>query len=299
MAPTAAEPQGIQFPLDAKGRRRSAEVGRGIVAAALQALDPAAAEACRSERNWRHAYPAHIRRLVELQATQPQAVVASCRAGLEAAWAALPFLRDGQSRPLREAMASPTQPALRTLRVAGQGDAAPRRCEVPYQGRRLQGDSLARRIDVWCAAGIIEESHAQALHLARTHPDWFDLSDRHMVLLGAGSEAGPLGWLAGWRANIVAVDLPRPAVWKKIAQRVREGNARLIAPLAADAGDEDPARAGADLLTQTPEIAAWLRQLDQPLDIFAIAYLDGERHVRVSLAMDAIGQAMAPFFGKN
>ena len=55
----------------------------------------------------------------------------------------------------------------------------------------------------------------------------------------------------------------------------------------------DPARAGADLLTQTPEIAAWLRQLDQPLDIFSIAYLDGERHVRVSLAMDAIGQAMA------
>ena len=80
---------------------------------------------------------------------------------------------------------------------------------MPYKGRRLSGDALARRIDAWAAAGVIEPSNAQALHLARSHPEWFDLSDRHLVLLGAGSEAGPLAWLAQWRANIVAIDLPR------------------------------------------------------------------------------------------
>jgi hypothetical protein len=53
---------------------------------------------------------------------------------------------------------------------------------------------------------------------------------------------------------------------------------------------QDLQLAGADMLTQTPELAAWLTQLGQPLDLFAIAYLDGERHVRVSLAMDAIGE---------
>ncbi len=37
----------------------------------------------------------------------------------------------------------------------------------------------------------------QTLHLARTHPEWFDLSDRRLVLPGAGSEAGPLA--AGFR----------------------------------------------------------------------------------------------------
>jgi hypothetical protein len=36
-----------------------------------------------------------------------------------------------------------------------------------------------------------------------------------MVLFGAGSEAGPLSWLAKWRANIVAIDLPIQLFGKK------------------------------------------------------------------------------------
>jgi hypothetical protein len=198
--------------------------------------------------------------------------------------------------PLGEALAAPAGPQLQTLRLRGRSDAAPARWEVPYKGRRLAGDALARRIDAWAAAGVIEASTAQALHLARRHPEWFDLSDRHLVLLGAGSEAGPLAWLASWRANVVAVDLPRASTWKRMAQRVAAGNGQLIAPLAAAAtprGDalQDLQLAGADMLTQTPELAAWLKQMGQPLDLFAIAYLDGEKHVRVSLAMDALVDA--------
>lgn len=291
--PRRAEPAGIQFPADASGRRGSAATGRAILAAALRELDAPSAEACLAERDWRQAYPRHLRRLVELQAARPDATVASCRAGLQAACSALEFVRDGRAMPLQRAMEMPATPALRTLRLRGRGEAAPVRWEVPFKGRRLAGDALARRIDAWAAAGVLEESAAQALHLARTHPEWFDLSDRHLVLLGAGSEAGPLAWLAQWRAQIVAVDLPRGAAWKRIAQRVHAGNGSLVAPLAAGAaasGDalQDLPLAGCDMLLQTPEIAAWLQGLDQPLDLFAIAYLDGERHVRVTLAMDAI-----------
>jgi phosphate/sulfate permease len=47
---------------------------------------------------------------------------------------------------------------------------------------------------------------------------------------------------------------------------------------------------GANLLTQVPEIAQWLVQNPHQLDLAAIAYLDGEKHVRVSVAMDAIMQ---------
>jgi hypothetical protein len=296
MSVERADVRGIQFPLDASGKRSSAASGRHILAAALRVLDAPAADACLAERDWRHAYPRHLRRLVALQAANPRATVASCRAGLDAAWQALVFVREGQPVPLRQAMATPCLPGLQTLRLRGSGDSAPARWEVPYKGRRLSGEALARRIDAWLARGIIEASNAQALHLARCHPDWFDLSDRQLVLLGAGSEAGPLGWLARWRANIVAVDLARPAAWKKIAQRVREGNASLIAPVATSASlsgnsNLDMSLAGADMLTHTPEIAAWLTQREQPLDLFSIAYLDGERHVRVSLAMDAIGSA--------
>jgi hypothetical protein len=292
MATTRGDARGLQFPLDVAGKRSSGAVGRRILAAALRGLDAAAAEACVAERDWRHAYPAHVRRLVELQAAQPQATVASCRSGLDAAWQELVFLRDGHTLSLREAMAAPDKDALQTLRLRGSSNDAPARWEVPYKGKRLHGDALARRIDAWAAAGVIEASNAQALHLARTHPEWFDLSDRHLLLLGAGSEAGPLAWLAQWRANIVAIDLARGPTWKKIAQRVAAGNGQLIAPVVRSA-EADMQHAGADMLTQTPEIAAWLVGLGVPLDLFAIAYLDGERHVRVSLAMDALAVAVA------
>jgi hypothetical protein len=295
MAPRG-DARGIQFPLDEGGKRSTAVVGRRILATSLRQLDGAAAERCLAERDWRHAYPTHLRRLVELQAARPLDTVASCRAGLDSAGHELVYLRDGQPLPLREAMASPAGAPLQTLQVHGRGDSAPARWEVPYKGRRLGGDALARRIDAWAAAGVIEASNAQALHLARTNTEWFDLSDRHLVLLGAGSEAGPLAWLARWRANIVAIDLARGATWKKIAQRVHAGNGRLLAPGATSAscgGDaaQDLQLAGCDMLTQTPEIAAWLKQLGQPMDLFSMAYLDGEKHVRVSMAMDAIAEA--------
>ncbi len=292
------EPQGLQFPADTAGRRSSARVGQGVLAAALRVLDPGAAEACLAERSWRQGYPGHLRRLVALQAAHPGRVVASCQAGLDAAWASMSYVGAGEATSLREAMDSAPDPAWRLAELRGRESDPPAPWEVPYRGDRLRGDALARRIDAWLASGVIEDSHAQALHLARSHPEWFDLSDRHVVLLGAGSEAGPLAWLSRWRANIVAIDLPRAATWRRIAQRVREGNARLIAPLAEGARPAPPPddavlAAGADMLSQTPQIARWLQHLDQALDLFSIAYLDGERHVRVSLAMDAIGEACA------
>lgn len=281
---------GIQFPFDGSGRRSTAPAAKRILAAALRVLDPGAARAVSLEPEWRTAYPPHIRALVAAQAAAPEAVLASCQAGLDEAWSVMPFLRDSRDdhgSPLADAMLQPQAGALGTLTLRGRGDPAVAPWFVPYHGKLLAGDALLRQIERWEKRGICEPSHAQALRDCVAHPAWFDLSDRHLVLLGAGSEAGPLAWLARWRANLVAVDLPRPAVWKRIARQIEQGNARLIAPLAAGGGSELQ-HAGADLLTQTPEIAAWLQGLAQVLDIGNIAYLDGERHVRVSLAMDAI-----------
>jgi len=142
---------------------------------------------------------------------------------------------------------------------------------------------------------VIEPSHAQALIACVEHPEWFDLSDRTMVLFGAASEAGPLTWLSQWKANIVAVDLPNPRVWGKILDTIQHGNATLYAPSVEALNADTPVsvlkeKLGANLLTQTPEIAQWLAQNPHQLDLAAIAYLDGEKHVRVSVAMDAIMQ---------
>src|SRR4030095_5521772 len=151
------------------------------------------------------------------------------------------------------------------------------------------------RVDDWLARGIIEPSAASALHRCLKHPEWFDLSDRTLVLLGAGGEAGPLRWLARWRARIVGVDIASEPVWRRIAGIVAEGNATLIAPMRRTARSQDDAwmaDAGADLLTEAPTVAAWLRGLGESLDVAALGYLDGERHVRLALAMDMIQSAL-------
>ena len=48
--------------------------------------------------------------------------------------------------------------------------------------------------------------------------------------------------------------------------------------------------AGADALTQVPEISEWLSNLlpDITFYIHSLIYLDGEKYVRASVAMDAI-----------
>lgn len=285
-----SEALGLQWPLDAKGKRATGAPGQRIVAAALRGLDAGAADAVIAERNWRHGYPAHWRALVQAQAAWPVGVVASARAGLAAAWSELPFIRGSQPQALAEAMRAP-QRRFQTMQLRGGGDAAPARWTVPHQGRELSGDALARQIDRWEKAGVCEAAHAGALSDCLAHPEWFDLSDQHLVLLGAGSEAGPLAWLAKWRANLVGIDLARAATWKRIAATVAAGNATLTAPV-APGQPLDAAHAGADLLADTPEIAAWLASLGQPLSIANLAYLDGERHVRVSLAMDAISATL-------
>lgn len=281
---------GLQWPIDAKGKRASGAPGQRIVAAALRGLDTAAADAVVAERDWRHAYPRHWRDLVQAQAARPAGTVASARAGLAAAWGELPFVRAGQPVALADAMRTPRQ-VLQTLRLRGSGDARPAPWTVPHQGKELAGDALARQIDRWEKAGICEAAHAAALRDCQAHPQWFDLSDQHLVLLGAGSEAGPLAWLARWRANLVGIDLARAAPWKRIAATIAAGNATLTAPV-APGQPLDAAHAGADLLADTPEIAAWLASLGQPLAIANLAYLDGERHLRVSLAMDAISATL-------
>lgn len=280
---------GVQFPYDGSGRRSTAPTHHRVLEAAWQPVRPGGGGAVAQEPDWRRGYPQHLRALLEAQVAAPERVVASCSAGLDETWRRMPYLRAGIEQPLAEAMLQPAE-ALGTLTLQGRGDAAVAPWFVPLKGQPLAGDALARQIDRWERLGICEPSHAQALRACLAHPEWFDLSDRHIVLLGAASEAGPLAWLMRWRTHVVAVDLPRPAVQRRIARLLKEGNARVTLPVAGlAAGDvAELEHAGADLLTQTPEIATWLAAMGLPLDIGSIAYLDGERHVRVTLAMDAI-----------
>lgn len=286
---------GLQFARDARGRHSTVATGKAIFHAALTLADAPAAQALLDEKDWRRRYPQHLVQLNRTAARDGELALAMARAALQQAHASFDFVRDGRTFTLVDAMRSGAAIAgsgFQTLEVTGRGPAEPKPWALPYQGRELQGDQARAVITHWQAQGICEPGHAQALHRVLDHPEWFDLSDRTVVLLGAGSEAGPLSWLAQWRARIVAVDLPRPALWQRIAKIISGGNATVVAPVREGLPTAID-HAGADLLMDTPEIAAWLCGLpDAALDIGSIAYLDGEKHVRVVMGMDAIANAV-------
>ncbi len=286
---------GIQFPPVHNGAPSSTVTGKAILATALESSNRQAAEAVRRDKNWRKQYPTHFRALVESGIRTPAAAISIARGGLAETWKQFIFIRDQKHYGLAEAMRTLNTPAFKTIELQGTGSPGVAEWVVPYHGEMLSGARLRQQIDAWESDGIVEPSHAVALRRVIDHPEWLDLSDRTVVLFGAASEAGPLTWLAKWRANIVAIDLPNPAVWQKIVTTVQNGNAKLYIPVPIMTEDKQDTiaggllkQAGANLLTQTPEIATWLKGFEQKLDLAAIAYLDGERHVRVSVAMDAV-----------
>lgn len=282
---------GVSWPV-VDGERSTATTGKQIWAAAIEAVDPGAAAAVLAERNWRSGYLRHVPPQSALAAHSAANALAIARAGLQATYARFEFVQDGQSQLLADAMAQPPTRRFLTGRVSGQGRFDPA-LVVPLHGRPLAAAALAQQLDDWVAHGIVEPSHSAALRRLQVEEGWRDLRGQTFVVLGAGSEIGPLAQLLAWGATVVAVDLNRPPIWERLIATARASAGTLLfplrAPLAAGADDRALAQAaGANLLTETPAIAAWLAELDGPLTIGCYAYLNGGDFVRVSVAMDAI-----------
>mgnify|MGYP003582256221 FL=1 len=285
--------EGLQFPIDPDTQKSSSSnIGKEIIAEALSLVDHQQSQHVLAERNWRKNYPIHFKALVENGIKTSRNAISIATQGLHKAQHSFDFFRDGQRYTLKDVMEVPLVHKIQTITVKGQAEIQPE-WYVPYHGKKLQGQDLLEQIQTWLDAGIIEQSHATALHEAVAHPEWFDLSDRTLVLFGAASEAGPLTWLSKWKANIIALDLPSERIWDKILNNVKNGNATLYAPSFQAISnpenfDELKSKLGANLLTQIPEIIQWLSDNPHKLDLASIAYLDGEKHVRVSMAMDTI-----------
>jgi hypothetical protein len=143
--------------------------------------------------------------------------------------------------------------------------------------------------------GAIEKDCGVAMTRVVDNPEWCDLSDLYFVLFGASSAMGPLYKLLAHGANVIAIDLDRQPIWDKLIKAVRNSSGKLIFPvkeaIAKGATDEDIAKvAGCNLTEKTPEIRTWLQDLypGKQFVCMALAYLDGEMFVKVSMAMDAI-----------
>lgn len=269
---------GVAFPGSS-----STATGRAVWADAVRAVDAELAAGIEADRDWRSAY---LGRVVEVTAASTRTdagAVAVARAGLAALAGRMRFERPGGGLPVAEAVAAPQGPALGRLVVAGTGDRAPE-LVVPVAGEQLRGSALQARLRQWARDGVVEASFADALSEVVAHPQWLDLRDQAFGVLGAGAELGPTLPLLHWGARVAAVDLPDRRVWDRLLAAARSSAGTLEAP-------EQPGGAlGADLLAQTPEVAAWLAGSfpDLPMAVGSYAYADGAAHVLVAVAGDAV-----------
>ena len=307
-------PVGVIFPVtgldpDTGAEQRSTQVvGKAALAAALDALDADAAQACRDERGWRFKYVRHFVRLVELSAHSPEAALAAANAGLDYMHQHFQFGRGGRSLSVKDAMKTYVDGTFETGFVSGSKPKPTRfELEVPYNGQVLRGDALLTQLDKWVRQGVIELSAGSAIGQVASSEAWLDLSSKYFVLLGASAAMGPLHVLLGLGANVVAVSRgDNPETWERMLSAAEASCGSLTFPLQPDklpAGTPVAqlsraqlcAAAGADLVTQAPEIRTWLMRVHpgRHLTVGGYAYLTGDRFPRVVVAMDAIMKELA------
>jgi hypothetical protein len=274
---------GVQLP-EVDGQRSSSAFGRAVIADALRAADPGAADQALATKDWRSGYLPHFRRLIEIGLPSTAAALTSARDGLAGLHERMRYDGDAGDRPLAQALTGGTD--VQTVDVKGEGDRETE-LSLPFRGERLRGDALQRRLDSWVESGTMEPSCAEAVRTVAANPDWLDLSDRQVVVLGAGAEMGPLQAMLRWGGNLVGVDLPRPELWARVLGVARAGAGRLTVPVRPGPGDLEQT-AGVDLLTELPDVATWLSGLEGPLVLGNYVYADGVTNLRVSAAVDAL-----------
>lgn len=278
---------GVVFPRTADGVRSTSALGRAVVADALRGVDPVGARSAEQETNWRRGYLVHFRRLVEAGLTSAAASRQIAVDGLASLHERMRYLSDNEEISLRDALdKAPDAEPFDTVVVAGEAEPE-RELVLPYRGQRLRGNQIARKLSNWVDAGVIEPSCAEAVEAVRANPGWLDLSDVAVVAFGAGAEMGPVQSVLRWGGDVVAVDLPRPAIWNRLTEMAQRYAGRLRMPVRPGSGPL-PDRAGADLVSELPALARWLSELDGRLVLGNYAYADGAMHVRVAMAVDAL-----------
>ena len=317
-------PKGLVWPVTNRktGDRSTAKTNQAIWVKAVEAADADAAKAAKKEKGWRFGYVPHVEANVRVSLKSPDAALAVADAGLTAAHDLFEFVRDDKTVKFSDAMKT-FKGSFKTGFMEGESkgkDKGPRSVKVPYAGTvgkpyyagkkklmngaaPLEGDVLKEQLDTWVNYGVIEPDCREAITACIDHPEWLDLSNHYFILLGATSAMGPLPLLLSLGANIIAIDIDIPPVWEKLFKMVRESSGTLTYPIKGkpsknldDMTDGELAKiSGANLLEDVPEIANWLCEVcpEDKITIGNYTYLDGEKHVRLALACDAVISKLA------
>ncbi len=296
-------PRGLVWPVtetkpNGEEVRSSTPIAKEILAAAIDAVNPELAEKVRNEKKWRFGYVKHLVAMVECQCKSPEDALKVANAGLNKAYSLFQFVsKDGsKTTTFAEAMAAKNDTKFHTGFVKGElASPKDKKLEVGYKGKSISGDELKMQVKKWVDYGTIEPSAGEAICNCVNNPGWLDLSDKYFVLLGAGSAMGPFEVLMSLGANVIAIDLDRPQIWKRLINRAKNSSGSITFPMTKEQSsctDEDEmfASSGCNLFTETPLIRDWLVDLypGKSFTVGSYAYLNGALHVQVSLAMDAI-----------
>lgn len=294
----------VTFPRGGDGKRSTTATGRAIFADSVRDVDPPLSDRIEHTKDWRKGYISPMREIVVSASRTPTSAIAISRAGLDSVHRRFKFTRNGEDIPLSEAMDSPLPTgAIESVTVQGRA-AREEELSIPYQGRRIFGDDLRKQIDQWVDTGIAEPSFGEALHLVIDNPDWLDLRDTHIAILGAGAEMAPTRSLLRWGAQIHALDLPRPEIWQHLIGITRATPGSIRIPISPSESGMTPFTtggnihsedditvanvAGIDLLNQPAEIAQWIDQIDGRFVLGNYTYADGALHALLSVSADAI-----------
>lgn len=282
---------GIQFPLDESGKRGSLVINRTIWADAVRRVDPDLAARIDASTNWRSDYIAFVREITELAATSRDAANTIAADGLASARQHIGYERDGQWQPLSEPISAQPRFGFETATIEGSGEPVTE-LVVPYRGQRLRGDALRRQLADWVSRGIIEPSASGALDVVMENPEWLRLAGRRVVVLGAGAQTSPLPTLTSWGVEVVAVDLPRPGMWKDLITSVQKRASTVHLPVRSGTSAITE-RAGANVIEDVVELQQWLGGFaDEPLVLGVYIYADGALHVQATLAADVLGTGL-------
>jgi len=283
MARSSAKPvQGVAVPVDDSGRRSTSNYAKAVLSEAIGSSDPQAAAAVLEASDWRRSYHPHFVAAARAGIASPNDANGVAQRGLAAVHRMARFVCDEDDQPLSTVMGAPSRGlGFDTKIVPGIPGPIPD-YTVSLGGRELGEDDLRRQLERWVSSGVIEVSAAAGIEEVLDNPDWLDLSDVTIVVMGAGAELGPYPALMGLGARVAAIDLPRGDIWERLTAR-SGGRSTLLYPVRNGVP-------GADLTTDLPELRDWIGSIDGSVVLGGYAYADGEAHLRVSIAQDALIQ---------
>ena len=299
--------QGVVFPVSPDGKSRSStEGGKRIVAASVQSVDPALAASASAEKNWRYNYPQYYVENVKRSLQSPEEALRIAEAGLEEVHRSFQFVREGKAYSFASASQTFAQPLFESRVIEGnrRNEPADTTLKMPYGTGMLTGKGVMEQLSKWADKGTIGPDVLAAVERILASPDqYFTVTDRYFVLLGASSEMGPLENLLDLGADIIAIDLPgRPQVWTKLIDYAANSRGTLTIPVVPFEGESTheaiAQHAGADLLLQTPEIITWLSSFaaEKHCTIGSYTYLDSDLFARIAVAGDWIAQQLIETF---